>query len=537
MTQAMDADADVIVVGAGSAGATLAARLAGNHSTRVLLIELGADRKSPWMHVPIGVAKLLVGRHRSVHHYPTVSQSGLTDRAVLWPRGETVGGSGRINGMVWVRGDPAEFDAWEHAGNTGWGSGTFARLFREIEKTDTGDDGIRGRQGPIRVTEYTPQDPLSHAFLHACESVGIARTDDYNGSSYLGAGMLQHNTAHGRRHDPATALLDAARRLPNLRILASRRVSHVVFEGRNAVGVALAGMPEQVLRAPCVVLAAGAIGTPVLLQRSGIGDAPRLQALGIQPVHHLPGVGRNLQDHLHVRMNFRSRGVTTLNDIAHSPIAFAAAVARYALRRDGLLACATCTAHALSATSDDPRADVKIQLHHLTSSDSRAAERIVLDRASGFSLGVFQLRPASRGSLHILSRDAGADPHIDPRYLDDRNDEATIVRGLALARRIANAPSMQRFVVDEIRPGPAVKGIDALLTHARESGSTSYHPVGTCRMGSDNAAVVDPTLRVHGVSGLRVADASVMPTLPSANPHAAVIAIGWRAAELLQIRD
>ena len=530
-------DADVIVVGAGSAGATLAARLAANRAVRVLLVELGADSKSPWMHVPIGVAKLLVGRNDSVRHYPVASQPGLADRAVLWPRGETVGGSGRINGMVWVRGDPAEFDAWEQAGNAGWGSEVFARLFREIENSDAGADGIRGRKGPIQVTEYTPRDPLSLSFLQACESVGIPRTDDYNGTRYLGAGMLQHNTAHGRRHDPATALLGAARHLPNLRILASRLVSHVVFEGRQAVGVALAGTPSQILRAPSIVLAAGAIGTPALLQRSGIGDATRLQSLGIQPVHHLPGVGRNLQDHLHVRMNFRARGVTTLNDIARSPLAFAAAAARYALHRDGLLACATCTAHALAATTDDPRADVKIQLHHLTSSDSRAADRIVLDRSPGFSLGVFGLRPASRGTLHIQSRESGADPHIDPRYLDDPEDQATIVRGLAFARRIARTPSMQRYVVDEIRPGSDAVSDDGLLAHARVSGSTSYHPVGSCRMGTDNAAVVDPALRVHGVSGLRVADASVMPTLPSSNPHAAVIAIGWRAAELLQIRD
>jgi choline dehydrogenase len=530
-----DTWADVIIVGAGSAGATLAARLAQAGHDRVLLLEAGRDEKSLWLKLPLGVGKVLIG-HRAVRRYFTQPEPTLGGRRIFWPRGETVGGSGRINGTVWVHGDPREYDHWAALGNAGWGSETLLPIFRRMESYSAGNLDQRGRDGPIRITEYTPRDPLSLAFLAGAESLGIPLTSDYNDTEYLGAGMLQHNTHRGWRCDPAAAMLAAARKRPNLRVWTHCLVARIVFEGTRAIGVEVRhGGRVQVLRARSeVILCAGSVASPGILERSGVGATARLDEAGITPRLDLPGVGENLQDHFHVRLNLAARNVTTLNDIMHSPLARARAAWRFVLHRDGLFASATCTAHALAASDrNDARADVKLQLHHLTSVDSRDPDRYVLDQESGFSIGAYQLRPRSRGSVHVASDDPEAVPLIRAGYLDAPEDRSATLRVMRLARRLVATAPFARFVRAELRPGPQVSDDDALLAYARATGTTSYHPVGTCRMGTDAYAVVDPSLRVRGIAGLRVADASIMPTLPSSNTNAACIAIGWRAADLL----
>ena len=526
---------DYVVVGAGAAGSVAAARIAEAGGRSVALIEAGRDDAWIWLKIPLGIGIVLTGE-RAVRRYWTEPEPGLLSRRIYWPRGRVLGGTSTINGLLWVRGDPAEYDGWAGGGCGGWSFDRVLPHFKRMEACTLGSDRLRGRTGKTSVVEYSPRDPLSSAFFKACTEAGIAANDDYNGERYDGVGYLQLNTRRGLRHGVREAYLRPLKGSRNLRVLCDATVESVAIENRRATGVRIRrnGLARTIRCRREIVLAAGAIDTPKLLELSGIGDPGRLAGLGIPPVHTLRGVGEGLRDHLHTRLTFRSKGVLTLNDVMRSPARKMLFGLRYLFSRDGLMATTTATVHALARSSPERTGpDMKLQLHPLSAADARDPDRLELDEFSGFGIGTFPLRPASTGSVHIASRDPQEAPRIRPNYLDHPDDLACAIAAVRLARRVAAQPALSDFVVGEVRPGAEAQSDDEIAAFIRETGTTSYHPVGTCRMGTDAKAVVDPKLRVVGLQGLRVADASIFPTMPSSNTHVPSILVGEMAASLV----
>ena len=529
---------DYVVVGAGAAGSAAAARIAekGRHS--VVLLEAGRDDPWIWLKVPLGLGIVLAGE-RAVRRYWTEPEPNLLSRRIYWPRGRVLGGTSTINGMLWVRGDPAEYDRWAQMGCTGWDFDSLLPHLKRMEACTLGNDTRRGRTGKTSIVEYSPRDPLSSAFFNACTEAGIAANDDYNGERYEGVGYLQLNTRRGLRHGVREAYLRPLRENRNLRILCNTTVESLTIENRRATSVRVCanGMTRTIGCRREIILAAGAIDTPRILELSGIGDPDLLQGLGIRPVHPLRGVGEGLRDHLHTRLTFRSRRPVTLNDIMRSPARKVLFGLRYLASRKGLMATSTATVHALTRSApEQARPDIKLQLHPLSAPDTRSPDRLELDDFSGFGIGTFPLRPKSTGSVHIASRDQREQPTIRPNYLDHPDDLACATAGVRLARRVAAQPAISDLIVEEVRPGADAKSDEEIAAFIRETGTTSYHPVGTCRMGVDVMAVVDPELRVIGLEGLRVADASIFPALPSSNTHAPSILVGEIAASLVNAR-
>ncbi|MGB3436137.1 GMC family oxidoreductase [Achromobacter sp.] len=527
---------EYIVVGAGSAGCALAARLAASGRS-VLLLEAGEDDRWIWIRIPAGVAYILRGE-RGLRRFHTEAETHMNNRSIFWPRGKVVGGSSSVNGMIWVHGDPAEFDRWrDEFGATGWGYDDLKPIFREIEGYAGGDPAVRGRSGPVSVTEFRSRHPLMDAFVDSCVSAGIPRNPDYNGVDYEGVGYIQHNIRKGWRWSSREAFIRPLAKDANLRLQTGALVSRILFDGTTATGVEYrhGGQLVKANASREVILCAGAIQSPQILELSGIGQRHLLDRLGIPVLQDAPAVGENLQDHLHTRVTYECRNAVTLNQIMRNPLRKAWMAADFALRGRGMMSCASAVAHAL-AKSDPAQAqpDVKLQLHWLSSPDARDPKKLVLDDFPGFSIGTFPLRPTSRGSVHIRSREPGEAPAIRANYLSSDEDQRITVAAIELARKVAAQPALAPFVVRETRPGPRqLQGSD-LLDYAKTIGQTSYHPVGTCRMGADAQAVVDPCLRVRGVSSLRVADASIMPTMCSANTNAPSMMIGEKAARLIQ---
>lgn len=534
----MAAAFDYIVIGAGSAGAALAARLSESGEHRVLLLEAGGRDSNPWIHIPLGVGKLLTNP-KYTWTFETEPQPQLNGNRVYWPRGKVLGGSSAINGMAYVWGDPLEFDSWRDAGLAGWGFADVRPYFERLENNPFSQAPGRGRGGPMRITDRAVRgrDRISDAFIEACQESGIRSTSDYNVGDYEGVRYLEQTAHNGRRWSTAVGYLRAARGRPNFSVEMQALVSRVLVEQSVVKGVEFikSGERHQVRAMREVIVSAGAVQSPQILELSGIGQASLLSEHGIPVVVDLKAVGENVIDHLQTRCTYETNVPITINDVMRSVWRRMAVGLQYIVTRRGLMAGTSSTAHAITKTSTQLlRPDVMIRIYHISGKDRYSrSPGAGIDPFPGFSIGGFQLHPFSRGQIHIRSRDPGQYPRIDPGYFGDERDRATAVAMLRLIRRIAAQPSLAPYIVRETRPGREVADDSAILDYARSCGQTSWHTVGSCRMGPRGEGVVDARLRVYGVERLRVADASVMPTIVSSNTNAPAIMIGERAADLI----
>jgi choline dehydrogenase len=535
---------DYVIVGAGSAGCVLANRLSASGTHSVCLLEAGDDDNWMWIRIPAGIAHILTGE-RAIWRFQTEPDEKVGGRGIFWPRGRALGGSSAVNGMIWVRGDPLEYDHWASLGNPGWAYADVLPFLKRMECYAHGDAQYRGRDGPMHITRYVDRDPLSEGYHAAACQAGIPAVDDYNGPRFEGIGYLQYNTRRGRRRHTADNYLRPAMQRSNLRVETGALAQRITFEGTRATGVTYRkGDALHTVRARReVLLAAGAIQSPQLLELSGIGNAEVLQRAGVPVLHHAPGVGENLRDHLHVRLSFETKLRITLNAILRSRVLQAQMGARWLFLGRGLMTTSSATMMAIARSRPDlPRPDIKMQLHQLSMASSHyadnrkarsVADRMGLDPYPGFSIGCYPLRPESRGSVHIRTAEASDPPRIHANYLAAEEDAHTLVAALKMIRKIAAQPGLAQHIVRETRPGPEAQSDDELLDHIRKTGQTSYHPIGTCRMGADKLAVVDARLKVHGIEALRVCDASIMPTMVASNTNAPSIMIGEKASDMV----
>ena len=522
---------DYIIVGAGSAGCVLANRLTASGRHRVLLLEAGGKDRNIWIHIPLGYGKLF-SNAKVNWLYSSEPEPELNNRQIIQPRGKVLGGSSSINGLLYVRGQPEDFDLWRQLGNAGWSFDDVLPHFRRAEDQERGADELHGVGGPLAVSNVCEPHPLCEAFIAAAQQAGFPRNDDFNGPSQEGAGYFQLTARRGRRCSTAVGYLRPARRRPNLAIVSNAQANRILFSGRCAVGVEYR-QGEQAPTAHAegeVILAAGAFNSPQLLQLSGVGPAAHLQSLGIPVIADMPGVGADLQDHLQVRMQYRCTEPITMNDVINNFRHRVEAGLRYALFRKGLLAVGAGYAGGFFRTSPAV-ATPDVQVHFIIFSTDKVGA--ALHPFPGFIASVCQLRPQSRGFVRIKSADPKEPPAIQPRYLSSGYDRDTVVAGLKLLRRIMEQSAMRRYIAEERAPGPHCTSDADLLAFAREAGATVFHPTSTCRMGPDPTAVVDERLRLRGFERLRVVDGSIMPTVVSGNTNAAIVLIGEKGADMI----
>ena len=528
------AEYDYIIVGAGSSGCVIAERLSAYPANRVLLLEAGPPDRNPWIHVPIGYGKTMF-HPRLNWGYQTEPEDSVSGRSIYWPRGKTLGGSSSINGLIYIRGQHQDFDDWARAGNPGWAWQDVLPLFRRSEHQMRGADAYHGADGPLAVSDIGETDELCEAFIAGGEEAGFPRNDDFNGADQEGVGYFQLTTRNGRRCSTAVAFLRNAARRSNLEVVTEAECEQVMIDAGRATGVVYR-RGNETITAHCrgeVVLSAGAINTPKLLELSGVGNPDVLEQAGIRTVKALPEVGENLQDHLQVRAIMRCSRPISTNDDLNSWYRSARIGMRYILQRRGPLAVGINKAGGFVRSRPGlERPDS--QFHFGTLSSDMPGSSV--HNFPGFTLSTCHLRPESRGTVHMHSADATDAPAIHPNYLATEEDRQVAIDGVRVSRRIVATSAMQPYVMAEYSPGDDVQSDDELLDFVRRDATTIYHPVGTCRMGSDATAVVDPELRVSGIEGLRVADCSIMPRLVSGNTNAAAIMIGEKASDLLLAR-
>jgi choline dehydrogenase len=525
---------DYVIVGAGSAGCVLANRLSADGRFSVLLLEAGPPDSYPWIHVPIGYAKTMFNS-RVNWGFETEPEPGMNGRRIYWPRGKTLGGSSSINGLISIRGQRQDYDRWAAAGCRGWSYEELLPYFRKLEHSADGDPAYHGRDGPLWCSRIERGHELIEAVIAAGSELGLPRNDDFNGATQEGVGYYHLNTRRGWRCSTAVAYLRPARNRPNLRVETEARVVAIEFDQRRATGVRYRrAYGEHTASARReVLLCAGAIQSPQLLQLSGIGPRSLLDGFEIRVVHELPGVGENLQDHLQARVIFECTKPITTNDDLKSWWRTLRMGLDYAITRGGPMAVGINQGGIFArAHADAPTPE--LQFHVATLSSDMAGSPT--HRFSGFTFSVCQLRPESRGFVRLKSPDPLAAPAMQPNYLSTERDRQTLVAGIRLARAFAATHALSPYVRAEYRPGAGVQSDAELLEFARNTGGTIFHPSGTCRMGDptrDSGAVVDPSLRVHGLAGLRVVDCSVMPTLVSGNTNVPVVMIAEKAADMI----
>jgi len=522
---------DYVVIGAGSAGCALANRLSADGTTRVALLEAGGRDTNPWIHVPVGYFKTI---HNPATDwcYVTEPDPGIDGRSLKWPRGKVLGGSSSINGLLYVRGQHEDYDRWSEIGCRGWSHDEVLPYFKRAENQVRGEDEHHGSGGPLRVSDMSFARPICDDFIAGVQQCGTPRNDDINGATQEGVGYYQLTAHKGRRCSSAVAYLKPARARTNLSVITGAMVARIEFDGTRAVAVHYrrGDRAHRVVADAEILLCAGAIGSPQLLEVSGVGDGALLGNLGIQVIADRPAVGENLQDHLQLRAVYRTQRPVTLNDELSHPLQKLRAGLQYVAFRSGPLSMAASQVYAFCRTRlSNRRPDIQYHFQPL-SADSPGEG---LHPFSAITASVCQLRPESRGSIHIVSPRNGTHPRIVPNYLSTELDRRTAVESLRHVRRVMESQAMRDHVKEAMLPDPAAASDEALLAEARRIANTIYHPVGTCRMGADADSVVDERLRVRGVSGLRVVDASIMPEIVSGNTNAPTIMIAEKAADLI----
>ncbi|AVO56209.1 choline dehydrogenase [Ectopseudomonas mendocina] len=522
---------DYLIVGAGPAGCLLANRLSADPGVSVLLIEAGGRDNYPWIHIPVGYL-YCIGNPRTDWCYSTESDPGLHGRSLKYPRGRVLGGSSSINGMIYMRGQAADYDGWAAAGNPGWAWRDVLPLFKRSENHFAGDSELHGSAGEWRVERQRLSWEILEAFRQAAAQTGIASIDDFNGGNNEGCSYFQVNQKRGVRWNASKAFLRDIRQRPNLQVLTGAEAERIELDGgrANALHLRWQGQALRVSARREVILCAGAIGSPALLQRSGIGPRPVLEGLGIGVKHELPGVGENLQDHLQLRLIYRVSGVKTLNRIAASAWGKLGMGLEYLFNRSGPLAMAPSQLGAFARSSAE-QLRANLQYHVQPLSLERFGEP--LHDFPAFTASVCNLRPHSRGRVAITSLDASVAPSIMPNYLSDPRDLQVAADAIRLTRRIVAAPALASYRPEEYKPGSEYRNEEDLQRAAGEIGTTIFHPVGTCAMGQGREAVVDARLRVHGIGGLRVVDASIMPSITSGNTCSPVLMIAEKAAQMI----